>query len=72
MPRHRYMLIRILNNGVKTELELDGPCSIESIIQKMGILPSTVLAIHNDSVIPYNAIVNEDIELELIIVSSGG
>jgi len=38
----------------------------------MGILPSTVLAIHNDSVVPYNAIVNEDIELELVIVSSGG
>ena len=57
---------------MRTELEFDGPCSIESIIQKMGILPSTVLAIHNDSVVPYNAIVNEDIELELVIVSSGG
>ena len=66
------MLIRILNNGVRTELEFDGPCSIESIIQKMGILPSTVLAIHKDSVVPHNAIVNEGIELELIIVSSGG
>ncbi len=51
---------------------MDGPTSVTQILEKMNIAPSTVLVIHENEVVPQNAIVSADIELELVIVSSGG
>ena len=41
-------------------------------ILQTSIHPSTVLAVHDGSVVPQNTTIHEDIEIELIIVSSGG
>ena len=68
----RYMLVSVLNGGEITSLEFSEATSVSEVLQKMEITPSTVLVIHQDSVIPHNAQITDDIELELIIVSSGG
>lgn len=66
------MQVSVLNDGKITSLEFSGPILVTDVLQKMEITPSTVLVIHQDSVIPHNAEITDDIEIELIIVSSGG
>ncbi|MDP6639681.1 MAG: hypothetical protein QGH90_06050 [Candidatus Poseidoniaceae archaeon] len=46
--------------------------SIHDAIKLTEIHPSTVLAVHAGAVIPQNTKITEDVEIELIIVSSGG
>ena len=72
MQQRGMMLVGVLHEGQRLELDVEGPCSIEAIVQQLGIPPSTVLVVHAEEVVPHNAIINADIELELIIVSSGG
>jgi sulfur carrier protein ThiS len=38
----------------------------------MGIPPSTVLTVVDEKIVPHTSTINGDIEIELIIVSSGG
>jgi len=66
------MIVGVVNEGQRNELVMDGPTSVIQILEKMNIAPSTVLVIHENEVVPQNAIVSADIELELVIVSSGG
>ncbi len=66
------MLVGVVNQGQRNELVIDEPTSVIEILEKLKIAPSTVLVIHEDNVIPQNAVISGDTELELIIVSSGG
>ena len=50
----------------------DEPISIAAVLEKMKIPPSTVLTIVNEQIVPHTSTINGDIEIELIIVSSGG
>jgi sulfur carrier protein ThiS len=66
------MLVGVLNQGQRDELVIDKPTSVIEILEMLNIAPSTVLVIHGDNVIPQNAVISGNTELELIIVSSGG
>tara|TARA_B100000700_G_scaffold169477_3_gene187143 strand:- start:22432 stop:22590 length:159 start_codon:yes stop_codon:yes gene_type:complete len=48
------------------------PITISEILSRLEIHPSTVLAVHGDTIVPHTSSISSDIELELIIVSSGG
>ena len=54
------------------EVECEPGTTVHGAIKLTPIHPSTVLAVHDGAVIPQNTIMHEDVEIELIIVSSGG
>ena len=53
-------------------LESDMPISISEVLERLSIPASTVLAVHEDTIVPHASIIESDINLELIVVSSGG
>ena len=53
-------------------LEFPKPVLISEVLLELGIHASTVLAVHEDTIVPHNSRIDGDIELELITVSSGG
>ena len=53
-------------------VEADAPISIAEVLNKLDIASSTVLAVLGETIVPHSSIVTEDIEIELIVVSSGG
>jgi len=38
----------------------------------LGIHPSTVLAVHDGTIVPHTTMISQDVEIELVVVSSGG
>jgi len=64
--------IQVEHDGDSLSLESDVPISISEILEKMSIPASTVLAVHRDTIVPHTSIIESDINLELIVVSSGG
>ncbi len=66
------MRIRVKHEGSEDVVESSEPISINDILGRLGIPPSTVLAVHEEKIVPHTSIINGDLELELVIVSSGG
>ena len=66
------MRISVKHEGSEKEMESPEPISINDILNRLGIPPSTVLAVHGDKIVPHTSVINDDIELELVVVSSGG
>jgi len=64
--------IQVEHDGDSLTLESDVPISISEILDRMSIPASTVLAVHGETIVPHTSIIESDINLELIIVSSGG
>jgi len=64
--------IQVEHDGDSLSLESDIPISISEVLEKMSIPASTVLAVHADTIVPHTSIIESDINLELIVVSSGG
>ena len=64
--------IQVEHDGDSLTLESDVPISISEILDRMSIPASTVLAVHGETIVPHTSIIESDIILELIIVSSGG
>tara|TARA_B000000532_G_scaffold237608_1_gene225124 strand:+ start:40 stop:243 length:204 start_codon:yes stop_codon:yes gene_type:complete len=59
-------------DGGPSIVEADAPISIAEVLNKLDIASSTVLAVLGETIVPHSSIVTEDIEIELIVVSSGG
>ena len=53
-------------------MTFEEPISIAKVLEKMEIPPSTVLTIVGEQIVPHTSLINGDLEIELIIVSSGG
>jgi sulfur carrier protein ThiS len=66
------MEIGITHEGEHTIQQYETPVSIATILEKMEIPPSTVLTVVDGQIVPHTSTINGDIEIELIIVSSGG
>jgi sulfur carrier protein ThiS len=66
------MEVGVIHDGERTTMTFDEPISIASVLEKMGIPPSTVLTVVDEKIVPHTSTINGDIEIELIIVSSGG
>ncbi|MDP6324897.1 MAG: hypothetical protein QF722_02500 [Candidatus Thalassarchaeaceae archaeon] len=66
------MEVGVIHDGERTAMTFDEPISIASVLEKMGIPPSTVLTVVDEKIVPHTSTINGDIEIELIIVSSGG
>ena len=59
-------------DGSPSIVDADAPISIAEVLNKLDIASSTVLAVLGETIVPHSSIVTEDIEIELIVVSSGG
>ena len=66
------MEVGVTHEGERTVLTFDEPMTISSVLEKMEIPPSTVLTIVGEQIVPHTSTITGDIEIELIIVSSGG
>ena len=67
-----FMIIRVEHLGEGTEVESSEPISVSDVLERMGVPPSTVLAVHGETIVPHTSIIKSDTKLELVVVSSGG
>ena len=66
------MEVGVTHEGERTVMSFDDSITIASVLEKMEIPPSTVLTIVGDQIVPHTSTITGDIEIELIVVSSGG
>jgi sulfur carrier protein ThiS len=66
------MRIEINHEGEALSVESENPMTISELLNQLGIHASTVLVVHNDTIVPHTSRIESDISLELIVVSSGG
>jgi len=66
------MIILVGHLGETSQVESADPISVSEILDKLGVAPSTVLAVHGDTIVPHTSIIKNDTKLELVVVSSGG
>jgi len=60
------------HDGEVLSVESEGPLTISEVLERLGIPSSTVLAVHDDTIVPHTSRIESDLRLELIVVSSGG
>ena len=66
------MIIQVEYLGEHSKVESIDPISVSEVLEKLGIAPSTVLAVHKGTIVPHTSIIKNDTKLELVVVSSGG
>ena len=66
--------MRVTVNHLNQEhvVDIQAPATILDVLNELGIHASTVLAVYDETIVPHNSIIEGDLNLELIIVSSGG
>ena len=66
------MRISLNVEGKVHEADVEPGTTVQQILDSVGILPSTVLVTYDGRIVPNSTKINEPVELETIIVSSGG
>ena len=67
------MRITVINDDDEPSIvESDEPISITEVLDRLNIASSTVLAVLGETIVPHSSTITDDIEIELIVVSSGG
>ncbi|CAI8207351.1 MAG: Uncharacterised protein [Methanobacteriota archaeon] len=66
------MRISLNVEGKVHEVDVEPGTTVQQILDSVGILPSTVLVTYDGRIVPNSTKINEPVELETIIVSSGG
>jgi sulfur carrier protein ThiS len=66
------MQVSLIGGGFDTSVEIDEGMSIRNILLAAKIHPSTVIVSHDDRILPHNTLIDQEITLSLIVVSSGG
>ena len=66
------MQVGLIGGGFDTSIEIDDGKSIRDILLAAKIHPSTVIVSYEERILPHNTIIEQDLTLSLIVVSSGG
>ena len=66
------MQVTLLSNGDEISVELDNGSTVRQVLDLAKIHPSTVIVSYEDTVLPHSTILNDDIKLDITIVSSSG
>ena len=66
------MRVEIIHTGQVLVVESESPLTVSEILSSLDIPPSTVLAVFEDTIVPHTSLINDDIRLDLVVVSSGG
>jgi len=71
----------VFPRGMRVEIESDGnilfvesekPITVNEVLRKLEIQTSTVLVVYDGTIVPHTSLIESDIRLELVVVSSGG
>ncbi len=68
----RGVRIELEHQGETLVFETEEPITINGVLDRLGIPSSTVLTVHEDAIVPHTSIIQKDLRLELVVVSSGG
>ena len=66
------MRVEVEHDGELLSVHSRAPLTILEVLERLDIPASTVLAVHGDAIVPHTSLIESDIRLELIVVSSGG
>ena len=66
------MRVEIQHEGESLAVESSKPITINEVLEKLEIPPSTVLAVQGKTILPHTSLIKDDAKLELVVVSSGG
>ncbi len=66
------MKIQVTSEGKILIVESETPITVNEVLKKLEISPSTVLAVFDGTIIPHTSLIESDLSIELVIVSSGG
>jgi sulfur carrier protein ThiS len=66
------MNVQLLWKEGDITLDVDVGTSIAQVLQKANILSSTVIVCYNDRILPHSTLLQQEIALEVITISSGG
>jgi sulfur carrier protein len=64
--------VKVLLRNPRREVELRGPMSVASLLQRLELNPESVLVIVGDELVPRDARVADDDQVEIRPVISGG
>ena len=53
-------------------VESEAPITVNQVLERLGIQPSTVLAVHDGTIVPHTSLITDDLQMEIVVVSSGG
>jgi sulfur carrier protein ThiS len=67
-----FVIIQVEHLGGSVQVESSKSISVSEVLEKIGVPPSTVLAVHEETIIPHTSMIKGDTTLELVVVSSGG
>ena len=65
------MRIEVEHQGETHSVDAGPPITINEVLERLGIPSSTVLAVHDDVIVPHTSVISADLRLELVVVSSG-
>ncbi len=66
------MRVEVEHDGELLSVDSRAPLTILEVLERLDIPASTVLAVHGNAIVPHTSLIESDIRLELIVVSSGG
>ena len=64
--------MKVLLRNPRREVELRGPMSVTSLLQRLELNPESVLVIVGDELVPRDARIADDDDVEIRPVISGG
>jgi sulfur carrier protein len=64
--------VRVLLRNPRRELEMAGPVRVRTLLERLDIDRDTVLVIRGDTLVPGNALLGDDDDVEIRPVISGG
>jgi len=64
--------VKVLLRNPRRELAVDGPLSVVALLQRLEVAPGSVLVIADGTLVPVDAILADDADVEIRPVISGG
>ncbi len=64
--------MKVLLRNPRREVDVAGPCSVESLLHRLDLNPESVLVICNDELVTRSARLADDDRIEIRPVISGG
>lgn len=64
--------MKVLLRNPRREVTFEGPITLASVLAKLDIARETVLVIRGDTLVPGDALLDDDDEIEIRPVISGG
>jgi sulfur carrier protein len=64
--------MRVLLRNPRRELEIEGPLSVSKLLRRLQLNRESVLVVRGDTLVPGDAVLADDDEIEIRPVISGG